>query len=155
MAWQTTGSENVAAILKITPGGILATSNSLPGKEHEMEILPAASTNGSTSDKNVSVYLDTPDKTMTDTTSDSSVTMQTEGEATQMQQSDKEAMDTAREISHALIWHLFAQDNDEQEDRDAALFCIEYEHQIYTYLHKLEVSGHVQSDVQEVDTVSA
>ena len=123
---------------------MVATQETLSGREDGWGTVTAAS--GATTDKDASMYLDdTPNKTITTTCSNipgSPAAMQIDRELTPLQQSEKEAMETSRSISLTLIRWLFAQDDDEEEeeDKDAAVFCTEYEREIYSHLKKLEVS---------------
>ena len=128
----------------IAPGTMVATQETLSGREDGWGTVTAASR--ATTDKDTSMYLDdTPNRTTMTTFSNipgSPAAMQIDRELTPLQQSEKEAMETSRSISLTLIRWLFAQDDDdeEEEDKDAAVFCTEYEREIYSHLKKLEVS---------------
>ena len=144
-AWQTAARNNVATTLKIALDTMVAAEETLSGGENGWESITAVS--GVTFDKDTSMYLDdTPDETTMITRSNipgSPAAMQIDRELTPLQQSEKEAMETSRMISHALIRQLFAQDDDEEEDSDAVLFFTEYKYEIYRHLNKLEVSAQV------------
>lgn len=136
---QTAGSDK-ATILKTAPNVTMIPKKNPPQEENERDNLPMTSAGCSATNRDTSMHIDTPDAPV-DSRPDSALTTQPDGGATPMQQSGKEAtpMLTACEISQTLIRQLFIQDN-EKEARDAVFLCIEYEHQIYSYLHKLEVS---------------